>query len=165
MHTFDRDTELTGHMKLKLTVEAVDADDMDLFVAIQKLDKQGEYVPFVFYAMMENGPVALGWLRASHRELDPKRSTPQQPIQSHLREQRLKPGERVPVEIEIWPSSTLFRAGEKLRVIVQGQDVQTEGLPNAPFARHENTRNRGTHVIHTGGATDSHLLVPIVRPA
>ena len=165
VHTFDRDTELTGHMKLKLIVEAVDADDMDLFVAIQKLDPQGHYVPFVFYAMMENGPVALGWLRASHRELDAQRSTPQQPIQTHLREQLLEPGERVPVEIEIWPSSTLFRAGEKLRVVVQGQDVQREGLPNAPFALHENTRNRGTHVIHTGGDADSHLLVPVVQKA
>jgi uncharacterized protein len=162
-HTFDRETELTGHMKLKLTVEAVGADDMDLFVAIQKLDKNGVYVPFVFYAVMENGPVALGWLRASHRELDAGRSTPQQPFHTHVREQLLKAGERVPVEIEIWPSSTLFRAGERLRVIVQGQDVQREGLPNAPFARHESTRNRGTHVIHTGGDTDSHLLIPVVQ--
>jgi predicted acyl esterase len=69
----------------------------------------------------------------------------------------------VPVEIEIWPSSTLFRAGERLRVIVQGQDVQREGLPNAPFARHESTRNRGMHVIHTGGETDSHLLIPLIQ--
>jgi predicted acyl esterase len=165
VHTFDRDTELTGHMKLKLVVEALDAEDMDLFVAIQKIDPRGAYVPFVFYAMMENGPVALGWLRASHRELDRKRSTPQQPVHTHLREQLLKSGERVPLEIEIWPSSTLFRAGEKLRVIVAGQDVQREGLPNAPFALHENTRNRGTHVIHTGGDTDSHLLVPVIRSA
>jgi uncharacterized protein len=165
VHTFEQETELTGHMKLKLVVEALDADDMDLFVALQKIDTRGASVPFVFYAMMENGPVALGWLRASHRELDRKRSTPHQPIHAHLREQLLKPGERVPVEIEIWPSSTLFRTGEKLRVIVQGQDVQREGLPNAPFALHENTRNRGTHVIHTGGDTDSHLLVPVIRSA
>ena len=138
---------------------------MDLFVAIQKLDETGAIVPFVFYAMLENGPVALGWLRVSHRELDPERSTPQQPFHTHAREQLLKAGERVPVEIEIWPSSTLFRAGETLRVVVQGQDIPREGLPNAPFARHENTRNRGTHVIHTGGATDSHLLMPVIPRA
>ena len=107
-------------------------------------------MPFVFYAMLENGPVALGWLRVSHRELDPTRSTPEQPVHTHTREQLLKPGERVPVDIEIWPSSTLFRVGERLRVVIQGQDVYDEGLPNAPFARHEKTRNRGTHVIHTG---------------
>lgn len=164
-HTFKVETELTGHMKLKLTVSALSAEDMDLFVAIQKLDETGTIVPFVFYAMLENGPAALGWLRVSHRELDPERSTPQQPFHTHAREQLLKAGERVPVEIEIWASSTLFRAGETLRVVVQGHDIPREGLPNAPFARHENTRNRGTHVIYSGGATDSHLLMPVIPRA
>jgi uncharacterized protein len=162
-YVFPADTELSGHMKLHLWVEAVGADDMDLFVGIQKLDRRGEIVPFVFYALMENGPVALGWLRASHRDLDPRRSTPEQPVHTHTREQPLAPGERVPVEIEIWPSSTLFRAGERLRLVVQGQDVMREGLPNAPFARHEATRNRGVHVIHAGGEFDSHLLMPVIR--
>jgi predicted acyl esterase len=162
-YVFTADTELSGHMKLRLWLEAVGADDMDLFVGVQKVDAQGEVVPFVFYALLENGPVALGWLRASHRDLDPQRSTPEQPVHTHTREQPLAPGERVPVEIEIWPSSTLFRAGERLRLVVQGQDLMREGLPNAPFARHEDTRNRGTHVIYAGGKFDSYLLVPVIR--
>jgi len=164
-YTFERDTELTGHMKLRLWVEAVEADDMDLFVAIQKLEADGSYVPFVFYAMNEDGPVALGWLRASHRELDVARSRPEQPVHPHTREQRLQPGEPTAVEIEIWPSSTLFRAGQQLRVVVQGSDIVDQGLPNAPFARHEQTRNRGTHVIHSGGPRDSHLLIPVIPSA
>ncbi len=163
-YSFAEDTELTGHMKLRLWVEAVGADDMDLFVAIQKLERDGAQVPFVFYAMNEDGPVALGWLRASHRELDPARSRPEQPFHPHTREERLRPGEPVPVEIEIWPSSTLFRAGQKLRVVVQGSDIMAHGIPNAPYARHESTRNQGEHVIHTGGAFDSHLLVPVIPP-
>lgn len=161
-HVFDEDTELTGHMKLKLWVEAPGADDMDLFVAIQKLGPDGEIVPFVFYALYDNGPVALGWLRASHRELDPKRSTPEQPVHLHTREIPLPPGEPTPVEIEIWPSSTLFRAGESLRVVVKGRDIYDQAPPNLPFARHEDTRNAGPHVIHTGGTYDSHLLIPVI---
>jgi uncharacterized protein len=163
-YVFERDTELTGHMKLRLWVETVGADDMDLFVAIQKLEADGTYVPFVFYAMNEDGPVALGWLRASHRELDAARSRPEQPFHPHTREELLRPGEPAAVEIEIWPSGTLFRAGQQLRVVVQGSDVADHGLPNAPFARHEQTRNRGTHVIHTGGPYDSHLLIPVIPP-
>jgi uncharacterized protein len=161
-YSFEHDTELTGHMKLRLWVEAAGADDMDLFVAIQKLERDGTLVPFVFYAMNEDGPVALGWLRASHRELDPARSRPEQPFHPHTREEPLQPGEVVAVEIEIWPSSTLFQAGQQLRVVVQGSDVMDHGIPNAPYARHENTRNRGAHIIHTGGPYDSHLLVPVI---
>ena len=38
----------------------------------------------------------------------------------HDREEPLTPGVPVPVEIELWPSSTLFRAGETLRLVVAG---------------------------------------------
>jgi uncharacterized protein len=163
-HRFNSDRELTGHAKLKLWVESEGADDLDLFVALQKLDASGAVVGFTFYAFFENGPVALGWLRASHRVLDPERSRPEQPVHPHDHEAPLPTGEPVPVEIEIWPSSTLFRAGETLRVIVQGSDIYKEGLPRLPFARHEATRNSGVHVIHVGGRYDSHLLVPLVPP-
>jgi uncharacterized protein len=161
-YRFDRDTELTGHMKLRLWVEPEGSDDMDLFVAVEKHDHDGSYVPFVFYAMNEDGPVALGWLRASHRALDETRSRPEQPVHTHEREEPLRPGEPVAVDIEIWPSSTLFRAGQQLRVVVQGRDIADRGVPNAPFARHEETRNRGSHLIHTGGEYDSHLLIPVI---
>jgi predicted acyl esterase len=163
-YLFPEETELTGHMKLKLWVEAPGADDMDLFVAIQKLDADGQVTPFVFYALYDNGPVALGWLRASHRELDKTRSTPEQPVHLHTREIPLPAGEPTPVEIEIWPSSTLFRQGESLRIVVKGRDIYDQAPPNLPFARHQQTRNIGPHVIHAGGAYDSHLLVPVIPP-
>ena len=159
---FDSDTELTGHMKLRLWVETDEGDDMDLFVAVQKLDAAGGHVGFCFYAFYENGPVALGWLRASHRALDPKRSTAWQPVHPHDREEPLTPAMPVPVDIELWPSSTLFRAGETLRLIVQGSDIYTDAAPGLPFARHERLRNCGRHQLRTGGRFDSHLLVPVI---
>lgn len=159
---FDADTELTGHAALKLWVEAEGADDMDLFVALQKLDRDGQPVGFHFYAFYDNGPAALGWLRASHRELDETRSTPWRPVHRHEREQPLRAGEIVPVEIELWPSSTLFRPGETLRLLIKGMDIYRDALPNLPFARHEDLRNRGRHLIHCGGRYDSRLLVPVI---
>jgi hypothetical protein len=149
-------------MKLRLWLQAEGASDADLFVAIQKLDAAGTPVGFTFYAFYDNGPVALGWLRASHRALDPRRSTAWQPVHPHDHEEPLPAGEAVALEIEIWPSATLFREGESLRLIVQGTDVYTDALPNLPFARHQRTRNAGTHVLHSGGPYDAHLLVPVV---
>jgi predicted acyl esterase len=155
-YTFNEKTELTGYMKLRLWVEAVGNDDMDLFVAIDKIDRAGERVTFPHESMFDDGPVAKGWLRVSHREVDEKLSTPWQPVHKHERELKLKPGEVVPVDVEIWPSSTLFRRGEKLRLIVQGKDVY------APWYKHSWTLNKGEHVIYTGGRYDSCLLVPVV---
>ncbi|MDQ6878240.1 MAG: CocE/NonD family hydrolase [Candidatus Dormibacteraeota bacterium] len=164
VHRFASPTELTGHMKLKLWVQAEGADDMDLFVGVQKLDRNGDLVPFSFLNALEDGPVALGWLRVSHRELDEKRSTPEQPWQAHHREVRLQPGQVVPVEIEIWPSGTRFAQGEQLRLLVQAADVQ-QYPPGVVSMAHSVTRNVGAHVIHTGGKYDSHLLVPVIPPA
>ena len=72
-------------MKLRVWMSAPDADDLDVFVAVQKLDAYGDLVGFPFYAVFEDGPVALGWLRASHRELDQARSRPWQPVLAHRR--------------------------------------------------------------------------------
>ena len=161
-HTFAQATELTGHSKLRLWIQAEGSDDMDLFVALQKLDVERREVGMTFYAFYGNGPVALGWLRASHRALDPVRSTDWQPFHPHDAEQRLGAASIVPLDIEIWPSATRFAAGETLRVVVQGSDVYQDALPRLPFARHEETRNSGTHILWTGGEYDSHLLVPVV---
>jgi predicted acyl esterase len=164
--TFSEPRELVGHMKAHLFMEAEGSDDMDVFVALWKLDAGGNVVPFAYYAHFEDGPVALGWLRASHRELDPARSTEYQPVLAHRREQKLKDGEIVPLDIEIWPSGTRFEAGERLRLIIQGRDVKDYAKPRV-HARHEETVNRGRHRIHTGGGHASHLLVPVVpvKPA
>jgi predicted acyl esterase len=105
-------------------------------------------------------PAALGWLRVSERALDEERSTRSQPWLSHDDPQPIAPNEIVPVEVEILPSSTLFRAGESLRVVVQGQD-----LFEHPSLAHDHSDdvNKGTHSIHTGAQYDWHLLVPVMR--
>ncbi|MFC1976905.1 CocE/NonD family hydrolase C-terminal non-catalytic domain-containing protein [Chloroflexota bacterium] len=77
------------------------------------------------------------------------------------REIKLRAGEIVPVEIEIWPSSTLFERGEKLRLVVQGSDIY--GYPEEPLiCGHTASVNHGEHVIYTGSQYDSHLLVPVI---
>ena len=160
---FKEETELTGHASLSLWLETEGSDDADIFVALQKLDESGEEIGFTYYAFFENGPIALGWLRASHRELDPERSLPELPIHPHTGEERLVPGEPVKLEIELWPFSVKFAAGEMLRLVVAGADIykKEEGLM-LPFALHENTRNAGTHILHTGGERDSSLLLPFI---
>jgi predicted acyl esterase len=160
-YRFDAPTELVGHMKLQLTVSTVDADDMDLFVAVEKI-RQGERVGFTHWAVFEDGPLALGWLRVSRRELDVVRSTEHQPVLANTSEQKLTSGEIVGVQIEILPSGTCFAAGDILRVRIKGRDIYEYPKPQL-YMRHEDTVNGGVHRIHTGPGTDSHLLIPVVE--
>ncbi len=159
--TFGARTDLVGHMKLRLWAAAESAADMDIFVAVQKLDRAGCIVPFAFWAQYADGPVALGWLRASHRELDSERSSAWQPFLRHVRALPLVAGEPTCLEIEIWPSGTRFEAGEGLRLIVQGRDIY-DYPPRLMADRHHDSVNKGVHRLFGGGRFDSHLLVPVI---
>ena len=70
VYVFKEETELTGSMRLRLWVSTTESDDMDIFVQLDKLNLGGQKVPFVAFSMFDTGPLGLGWLRASHRELD-----------------------------------------------------------------------------------------------
>ena len=156
---FEQATELVGGMRLKLWIATSEGDDMDLFVVIRKLDPEGLEVVFSGYNGFEHDAVAKGWLRASHRMVDPTLSAPTRPWHSHLALERVRPGDILPLEVEIWPSATLFEAGSSLQLCVLGHDAAAY-----PGFGHKDLRNRGTHTIHAGGAYDSHLILPVNIP-
>ncbi|MFC1978040.1 CocE/NonD family hydrolase [Chloroflexota bacterium] len=157
---FQQDTEVTGPIKLKLWASS-SIDDADLFAIIHNIDPNGEEVTYPG----QNQPAiaaAYGWLRVSHRKLDPERSTPYRPYHIHDELQKVKPGEVVTVEIEILPASMVFEKGHRLVLEVASKDD-----PRIDPFTHTDPADRiqaGTHSIHTGDAYDSHLLLPVIPP-
>lgn len=118
-HTrIEEDTELVGYPKLRLWVEADGADDMDIAVSIQKIDATGNLV----FRDDSSGIVKPLWtngqLRVSRRRLDPEKSTEAEPVLILTGEERLSPGEIVPVEISILATGIRLNAGEILRLTV-----------------------------------------------
>jgi predicted acyl esterase len=136
-HTFERDTELTGYMSLRLWVEAAGANDMELAVSVEKQDPNGKPFLQTLGEGMSGVVAATGLLRVSHRELDKRRSTPSEPYHTHRREQLLSQGEIVPVDINIWPMAMRYRAGEQLVLTVAAhQPMSTDfdmGFGAAPI--------------------------------
>ncbi|NEQ97084.1 MAG: CocE/NonD family hydrolase [Cyanothece sp. SIO2G6] len=162
VYTFAEATELIGYMKLRLWVEARSEenhgqtpDDMGLYVAVSKLDRNKMPVPFYGSVGNKQDLVTRGWGRASRRELDPAASTDWNPVPLADKEQKLEPGEIVLMEIALYPSSTFFDSGEALQLIVSGQEI----IPSPPYFK-DVSFNRGIHVIHFGDKYDSHLLIP-----
>ena len=157
--TFNEETEITGHMLLHMWVEAEGNDDMDMFVAVQKLDDKGKWLPANVFGVAHPG--APGRLRVSLREVDQEKTEHEwMPYYPYDNPQKLSPGEIVPVDIEIWPQSKIFHPGEQLRVEIMGHYERIDWFE--PFAWE--TNNQGNHVIHTGGKYDSYLLVPFIPP-
>ena len=154
---FTEAVEFTGAAKLHVWVSTSDGDDLDLFVVLKKFDERGREVFFSGYNGYRKDAVAKGWLRVSHRALDPIRSRPSRPYHSHDQLEKVSAEEIIPAEIEILPSSTRFEVASQLDVVILGRDAA-----RYPAFRHRHLINRGRHKIHCGGRFDSHLLLPLI---
>jgi putative CocE/NonD family hydrolase len=150
------DMEVTGPVSLVMWVSS-ETEDMDVFVTLRNIDPDGKDV-WEIGQQQQPVPVAKGWLRASHRKLDPERSLPYRPYHAHDERQWLKPGEVVQLQIEVWPTCMVFRKGHRIRLDIQPRD----GVGSAPYTHYSADYNTGRNTIHTGGSTASYLLLPVI---
>ena len=179
---FEAETEITGPLALKLFISS-ETEDADIFAVIRVFDPDGGEVTFQG-AIDPHTPIAQGWLRASHRRLDPHLSLPYRPYHTHDTVEMLTPGEVYELDVEIWPTSIVIPPEYRLGLTIRGKDYEYKGdlgdsrlgtFKNrltgcGPFL-HDDPLDRppevfgGRVTIHTGPGTPSHLLVPVIpRP-
>ena len=172
-------TEITGPSAVRLFVSS-STPDADLFVVLRVFTPDLREVTFQG-AIDPHTPVGQGWLRASHRALDPALSLPYRPYHTHTDPQPLQPGEVVQLDIEIWPTSIVVPAGHRIALTVRGRDYEAavEGgrLSNfknvlrgcGPFL-HDDLGDRpaavfaGRTTLHAGPGRQPALLLPIIPP-
>lgn len=172
------ETEITGPAAAKLFV-ASSTTDADIFLVLRVLDPEGQDVKFIS-GIDPGGVITNGWLRASHRKLDPKRSFPYRPWHPHDERWPLTPSETVDLDVEIWPTSVIVPAGYRIGVSVLGRDFKWPGegpwpefYPGVPMKGngvflHDDPRDRpaeifgGTTTLVSGGEQQSYLLLPVI---
>lgn len=157
------DIEITGPIKLRLHVEVQGEDDVSLFAGIRKL-RGGKHVTFEGSYGYRADMVTKGWLKASLRRLDEARSTPWRPVHPFTAAEPLTPGEIVPVEIELLPSSTTFRRGDILRLDIQGRWFFPRNPLRGQFPAAYEPSAPATVTLHCGAAHDAHVLIPVIPP-
>ncbi|RUT42361.1 CocE/NonD family hydrolase [Pseudomonas sp. PAMC 29040] len=169
---FDKETELVGYPKAHLWVEAKGADDMDVFVLVQKLDAHGTPLQqfttpnhsAMIHDLTDHGATILrykgsdGRLRVSARHLDKALSSEDVPAHSFDRVEKLAPGEIVDIEIDLLPLGIAFYPGEQLRFVISARNLMGNMMPGIAEYRGANS---GEHVIHTGGEHASYLQLPL----
>ncbi|HXF66713.1 MAG TPA: CocE/NonD family hydrolase [Burkholderiales bacterium] len=176
----ERETEITGPLAAKLHVSSSTAD-ADLFLVFRVFTPDLREVTFVG-AVDPHTPVAQGWLRASHRKLDPRLTTEYRPYHAHDEKQPLRPGEIVELDVEIWPTSIVVPAGYRIALTVRGRDYiwqKTTGARLSNFKNeltgcgpflHDDPRDRpeaifgGRVTLHFGPRHPSYILVPVIPP-
>ncbi len=178
METLEHDLEVTGPLAAKLFA-ASGTVDADLFLVLRVFDPAGKEITFTG-ALDPNTPIAQGWLRASHRKLDPVKSLAYRPWHTHDEKQPLEPGTIYELDVEIWPTSIVIPAGYRLALTVRGKDYEYRG-ELTEFAKNFYYANGGvgpfTHAdpvdrpadifdglvsLHTGGDQASYVLLPII---
>jgi uncharacterized protein len=172
-----QDTEITGPAGATLFVSS-STEDADLFAVLRVFDPRGREVDFQG-ALDPHTPVGQGWLRASHRRLDPSLSTEWRPYHSHDRVEPLVPGRVYELVVEIWPTCLVVPRGHRIALTLLGKDFERAGagLQMKSFANemrgsgpflHNDPEDRpaavfgGRHTIHTGQAHPSSLLLPVI---
>jgi hypothetical protein len=149
-----------------------------VFLALRVFDPAGKEVTFIG-SNDPRTPIALGWLRASHRKLDPARSLPYRPWHSHDEIRKLIPGTPEELDIELWPTSIVVPPGHRLALTVRGRDYEFDGtdagIANAaypmkgvgPFT-HDDPRDRppsvfgGRNTLHFAKGKSPYVLLPVI---
>lgn len=153
------DLELTGPMSARLWVQVDGADDVHLFVGVEKW-RGGRHVSFEGSFGYGRDRVSTGWQKASQRELDESRCKIGEPVHTFLNPQPLHPGEIVPVEIALGPSATVFRAGESLRLVIAGRWLAPRNPLTGQFPAHFRPSPAARCTLHWSPDQPAHLLVP-----
>jgi uncharacterized protein len=174
----EHETEITGPSAVKLFVSSSTAD-ADIFLVLRVFSPDGKEVVFQG-AIDPHTPIAQGWLRASHRKLDPDLSAPYRPFHRHDEKQPLRPAEVVELDVEIWPTSILVPAGYWIGLTVRGKDYEYEGASGGRIASfknelrgcgpflHGDPRDRppqifaSTTTLHIGPNCAAYLLLPVI---
>ncbi len=174
-----RDLEITGPVAAALWLSS-DTTDADVFLVLRVFDPAGKEVVFVG-SNDPRTPVGLGWLRASHRKLDPRKSLTYRPWHTHDEKWPLTPGVAVDLDVEIWPTSIVVPPGYRVGLTVRGRDYEYDGtdarVAHAPYAMkgvgpftHTDPQDRppeifgGRNTLHFGNGKAPHLLLPIIPP-
>jgi len=142
-----QDVFVAGPASLDLYLKST-ADNTDLQVTVTEVRPDGKET------YIQNG-----WLRASHRAIDPQQSTAYNPVQTWLEKDSapLEAGKYNLTRVQIFPFAHVFRAGSKIRI-----NIQAPGGDRTIWNFDTIEKGTTTNTIGIGGAVPSKLVLPVI---
>jgi predicted acyl esterase len=165
------DVDVTGPISLTLYA-AIDKEDTNWIVILKDVGpdvsvqtaREGERFP---PSDLHERELTRGWLKASYRVLDEKRSKPGRPFHKLTRSSisPVKPGQINEYHIEVLATANLFKASHRICLEITSMDVPTGtgAMTNVEYIPYHVCRSETvTHQIYHDAKRPSHLLLPIV---
>src|SRR4051812_39173979 len=145
---------VAGPISMRLVASST-ANDTDWYVRISDVRPDGSTLL-----------LTPGYLRASHRALDPRKSTALRPYHTHNSPSPITPGKRVTYAIEVWPTANEFEKGHRIRFQLASADAPNH-MPGTLHLDRANPANDSftplppaTNTVYYGSTS---LLLPVIR--
>jgi predicted acyl esterase len=144
-------TEVIGPIVLNLYASTTDRE-VFWFISLREVDPQGNEIV-----------LTRGWLKGTHREVDPKRSKPWEPFHPHMKSEPLTPGKIYEFNIPIVPTGNLFKAGSIIKLKISCSDDQPKN-PLEMIAGGNLLRQSPSRIkVYHDADHPSCLLLPITK--
>jgi len=151
------DTEITGLVKAGVWAELTSAKDATLVAVVSDVDP----------ATGQSNQVTAGFLLASQRALDPSKGTytgdgllirPYHPF-TRASQKPVTPNDANLYQIEIYPTSQLFKKGHQIRLT-----IGTSNTPSTSTPLPDLVNETGTITLLHGPAYPSNVQLPVIAP-
>ncbi|MDP2917637.1 MAG: CocE/NonD family hydrolase C-terminal non-catalytic domain-containing protein, partial [Dehalococcoidia bacterium] len=130
---------------------SIDQEDTNWIVKMCDVDKDGTELP-----------LGTNYLKASHRALDKKKSTPFQPYHPHTSSEPVVPGEIYEYALELLPMSHVFREGHRMKLEIVSMESPRDWEMVMHFHPHLCSSKTTVHKIYRDEEYPSHLLLSVI---
>jgi len=145
------DTEVVGPIVLNLYASTTD-NDVLWFISLREVNQEGN-----------ERILTRGWLRGTHREVDPEHSQPWEPYHPHTKSEPLVPGKIYEFNIPVVPTGNLFKAGSRIKLKICSTDDEPRHPLEAVATGHLRRQSPSRITVYHDADRPSHLLLPITR--
>lgn len=153
---------LIGPMVVELAASVADADDASVLAAV-RLMRDGREVTFEGSYGFDRDVVTHGWLRVSHRALDPEHSRPWLPVHLHTERHPVGAGEIVPLQIPLLPQATRLRTGDQLVLELRSSWLFARNPITGQLPARYTVDTDGSTMLHLGGGRRNVLHIPVAE--
>jgi predicted acyl esterase len=146
---------------LPADLEVAGAAAVNMFASIDQED--ANWMARLFDVSPGGGEyrVNKGYLKASHRALDAKKSKPYRPYHPHLKAEPVKPGEINEYNIEIGNLTHVFKAGHRIKLVIESMESTRDPEMQIHYHPHLNSARTTLHKVYRNREYPSHLILPI----
>jgi len=143
--------DVLGPASLKLFA-SIDQDDTNWIVKLYDIAPTGN----------ENR-IAKGYLKASHRAIDPKKSKPYAPYHKHTSADPVVPGKIYEYDISLGTLTATFKTGHRIKLEIESLESARDPEMQIHYHPHLCSSKITLHKIYRNKEYQSHLKLPIVN--